>query len=227
MNCMDSRNNTPLLLATRNNNPKGIHNDPRHQRQQRLDIVQQLIAAGALVNVKNAERMTSLLYAYSYGDVEIVKLLLSHGGREAPVNVAAKDGYNPLLYAVSSRSIDIVQLLVEAGADINYANSKELKFDPKDWMKDMPRNAALHIAIANDDVDMLEFLLKNGADPNRTSEFEDTALKFAVSQPRNHQLSILKLLLSHGADMYRSGIFEKVVSLGDMAQTRFFSRKWL
>ncbi|KAJ8669892.1 hypothetical protein QAD02_001151 [Eretmocerus hayati] len=225
VNRKDSQGWTSLQYAAQLKKASFI-DEPSKFREQRLDIAQQLIEAGASVDERNADGMTSLLYACSYGDVELVKFLLSQG---ASLHATNSFGFNPLLFATTSTSIDVVQLVIEAGADINYVNPKGVKFSRHDrsnqtrdnFWKDFPVRTALHIAIGRSDENMLEFLLKQGADPNRTNDLNDSVLYQAISHQK--KLSVVELLLSYGANMYECEYgFKDLVKYGRVAEARLF-----
>ncbi|KAJ8669894.1 hypothetical protein QAD02_001153 [Eretmocerus hayati] len=242
---VDNKGNTPLLLAASSKHENKevferlikAHIDVNRKdsrgwtslhkfREQRLNIAQLLIEAGASVDEKDADGMTSLLYACSYGDVGLVNFLLSQG---ASLHTTNSFGFNPLLFATTSTSIDVVRNLVETGADINYVNPKGVKFNghygynqsqDNRW-KDFPAHTALHIATRNNDKDMLEFLLKQGADPNRTNDLNDSVLNQAVSYYRKE--SVVELLLAHGANMYECEYgFKRILENGRVAEARLF-----
>jgi hypothetical protein len=82
--------------------------------QQKKDIVNLLLAAGADVNAKDKDDNTTLMYAW--WDKDIVKRLLEAG---ADVNVKNKYGKTALMFTVARGNIDVVKLLLAAGADAN------------------------------------------------------------------------------------------------------------
>jgi ankyrin repeat protein len=81
----------------------------------RPEILRQMIAVGADVNVRSEDGGTPLIYAAGHSDPEYTKLLLaagakvnaqSHVRKETPLTRAAKAGY-----------LEIVEILLAAGAD--------------------------------------------------------------------------------------------------------------
>ena len=91
-----------------------------------------------------------LSWATKPGNAETVRMLLNHGAE-----VAARDarGNTALIGAAWNYEIsDVLALLLDAGADINAQNHAG--------------ETALMEAADSGAVDTIEFLLKNGADPN-------------------------------------------------------------
>lgn len=80
------------------------------------DIFKYLINAGADVNVKDNDGLTSLVYAIIDGRQDFVRFLIHN---KADINAKSDTGMTPLHYGVSSDQIEIVQLLIDENAEIN------------------------------------------------------------------------------------------------------------
>jgi len=79
-----------------------------------LDLIKNLIEAGADVNAKNDHGETPLLRAALYDSPEVIKIFIKAG---ADVNVKNKYGYTPLMHAKERPDAsDIIKILIEAGA---------------------------------------------------------------------------------------------------------------
>jgi ankyrin repeat protein len=124
------------------------------------DMIEYLIGKGADVNLKDSEGKTALLWASS-NSLENAKILISNG---AKVNEPANDGMTPFLQAtlgVSSGKvpIEICELLRKNGAKVN----AELK------RKSALGWTALHYAITNGDKELVKYLIKHGANVNKST----------------------------------------------------------
>lgn len=171
-----------LLLnhcANVNANPR--NNSPLEQAvlSRDIELLCLLLWRGADASAPGS---TALHTAAEYGDVRTVKLLLKHG---ADIN-SFIDGDTPLSLAIQNRHFDVVEVLVGSGADISRSNNY----------------SALDNAIAfESNVETVQLLLKNGADPNEyLVENEGTALSWAAAK----STEVVRVLLEHGAHVNTS-----------------------
>ena len=194
----------------------------------KMKVVELLLTKGANVNNTNKSDVTPLHLATEYCIKETFQLLLRNG---ANVNVKRqKDSWTPLHIAISSRQTKVAKLLVSYGADVNapdksgktpifyaidYGDLKTTKLllTNKATIKDNPE--LLTNATKKKDIEIVELLLKHGADINSSDVHGRTALHFAalnrsgrLSKPRldkdpniNVKGEIAKLLLSRGANV--------------------------
>lgn len=91
---------------------------------------------------------------------------------------------NKVLKAIKENDLNALKILLKSGAD------------PSAKLDDYGRMAFM-LAAANGYVEILKFLVKNGADINATSDYNRTALILAA---RNGHLEVVKILLENGAD---------------------------
>jgi len=177
-----------------------------------LENVKTILKSGVDVNAQGSDKYSALHIAVKNNNLEIVKELLAHGAK-----VALKDvwGRTPLFYAelgaianelishkadpnnidqwkVSAlqRTIrrghaDVAKILIEHGAKINTID---------EW-----GCSPIHAAAAADEngVEILEMLLKHGANINAACIAGETALYYAVG---NVNLESVKFLLKNGAE---------------------------
>lgn len=163
---------TPLMMAARSGN---------------LSAVRKVLTNGVNVNARDVNDSTALHYAAaSCGDVNVVKLLLASG---ADVNVRNKQNVTPLLYSINMAcdKTEITLVLLQAGADVNVAESGD-------------GDTALWIATTESSNEVMEELLKRGANPNAQA----TSVGFAGYSPLhmaalNGLTDRVELLLRYGA----------------------------
>ncbi|KAJ8688189.1 hypothetical protein QAD02_023984 [Eretmocerus hayati] len=165
-------------------------------QSQRLDIMEQLIAAGADINAANRLKDRGVHLACQREDKEVLEWLLAHG---AGLHDANENGYTAMLIAAKIQNMELLRWLVDKGSDINHVNGYGVNDD------DTKPMTALHIAVMNDNMEMLRYLLEHGANTNQTIELGESLLYFTLTTKPRNLFTILELLLSHGADMYMSG----------------------
>ncbi|XP_014680483.1 PREDICTED: ankyrin-1-like [Priapulus caudatus] len=143
-----------------------------------------LLKAGAHPNAADSDGETSLHYAASYCQLDIMRLLLKAG---AHPNAADSDGETSLYHAANCGhpgQLDIMRLLLEAGADPNAANSY--------------RQTALYYPACCGRLETARLLLEAGADPNvAENRSGETPL---VNVARSGYEAMMQMLLSHGAE---------------------------
>lgn len=134
-----------------------------------VEMVQELISAGADVNAANARGLTPLFCSQG---AEITRLLLSSG---ANVNHTDKAGGTALNRKIFIRSSEEIVILLEAGAELN------------------PQNAQppLHVACVCGNVSAVQLLLDKGADLQLKNNRGFTAKQMAE---KYKQTKVLKLL---------------------------------
>src|ERR1035438_3719505 len=81
-----------------------------------VDLVKNLIAAGANVNAKDNLGRTALMYAASNGDLESVRALIA---AHADVNLKDNDGSTALTFASTIGDAMIRNALIHAHADVS------------------------------------------------------------------------------------------------------------
>ena len=132
-----------------------------------LTKVKEIINKGDFdVNAKDESGSTALHYAAILENPEITKLLLSKG---ANINDVDNHGNTTLHHAVLSENNEMVNLLLSTkGIEIN--------------AKDALGNTALHLAAKEDLPNIVEALIKNGANVNEENKNMKTALDLAPQE---------------------------------------------
>ena len=151
VNAQDSNTTTPLVLAAIQGN---------------LDIVKELITAGANVNLATEGGLTPLHCAVNKDFHEVAKYLIKKG---ANVNAVTAKGSTSLHWASYNKNYALCKLLIQAGAIVN--------------AKAMNGFTPLHWAAYTDAGDLVTLLIANGADLTLTDNNNQTAR--AVAEERN------------------------------------------
>ena len=175
---------TPLLAAV------GHISLNESGRESRRLLAQRLIAKGASVNASNWEGTSPLLAAVKSGDRNLAQLLLS---AKADIEVKDAKGQTPLLAAVEHDFLVLVKLLVEHKANLAVFDKKGDSPLSKACQKGYPEG-----------VQMTQFLLSAGADPNLAGDSSWTPLMsaeaFNYREPWGVSSHIIvSELLKHGA----------------------------
>jgi len=149
-----------------------------------LATVDSLLRAGANVNAPTHSGGTALHYAAYGGHAQVVKALLQAG---ADVNAHGSDGFTPLHSSAHCGNVEVVKLLLAAHADVNarvegdetpLLRSIDMAFGKPEITLAMIEAGAdvnavedtgdtpLMIALNESSYEVVETLLKKGADPN-------------------------------------------------------------
>ncbi len=137
------------------------------------------LAAGADVNGRDQFGNSPILLASTFGDVNAVNLLISHGSK---VDVPNDRQETPLMWAAARGHMAIVRVLVDKGAAVKSLNKLG--------------QSALHLASGGEKVEMVEYLLSKGAEVNLKSKLDKTPLDEALAAKNS---AIIDLLKRHGA----------------------------
>ncbi|MCU1335253.1 MAG: hypothetical protein JWO19_834 [Bryobacterales bacterium] len=174
VNQADAQRFTPLFWAVDRRNMETAPNFPWVVTADPLPLIKKLLDAGAnpnaIINNTPRARMrdgsprivfaTALMRAAFAGDVELVKLLLSHG---ADPHIVSKDNETTLMAAAgtgfingyqkgrgAAERLEVVQLLVQLGEDVNAADNYGI--------------TPLMVAANLGELPIVEYLMDQGAD---------------------------------------------------------------
>ncbi|MFH1079795.1 MAG: ankyrin repeat domain-containing protein [Pseudomonadota bacterium] len=150
-----------------------------------LEIVRYLLSKGADVNVheqmRGFESMTPLLGAATRGNTEVVRFLIENGA-----DVNSLPGHaSPLFMAAYEGRREVAELLIAKGADVNVVVQSQ----------SIPGGTPLHAAVAKNHVDLVNLLLRNGANVNARQNNGTTPLEIAL---KNRNDTIATILKTHG-----------------------------
>ncbi|CDW91416.1 ankyrin repeat domain-containing protein [Stylonychia lemnae] len=118
------------------------------------------------------------------------KIELNEGNEEEEVEMSYEDY---LVYSARLGEFDDVKMSIEEKVDPNYA--------------DESGNTALHMACANNFIEIAKYLLINGANPNLKNQSNNTPLHWAAL---NGRVEIVELLLEHKADPNIKNEFDRI-----------------
>lgn len=135
---------------------------------------------------------TALHAACFGGSIEAVQWLVAN---EANVDSLLGNSATPLCAAVESErdAKEKVQLLLEKGAKINY-------YEPE-------QPSALQIALENADLELIDLLLDNKADPNLRGGHRHTPLNYAILE--EFGMEIITKMVKKGADVSQPGYHDQ------------------
>lgn len=121
------------------------------------DLVALLLAKGATLDA--GENMGAVDMAARLGHLNSVKAFVESG--KMPTGLVS----GAIIYAALREQIEVVKYLVGVGVDINH--------------EDRDGCSALHLLAQDGSVDMIKFMVENGAEVNKTCRGSETPLKWA------------------------------------------------
>ncbi|KAH9423305.1 hypothetical protein DERP_003583 [Dermatophagoides pteronyssinus] len=167
------RKELPLHLSVKNGN---------------LNMVKFLIENGADVNMMDRSFMYPLHYACQFVYPKIASILISAG---ANPNIHSIRSSTPLLLAIETHSLELVKILVESGADIEKQDQSN---------GNTPLNQACYNYPSNTQIDIVDYLIKCGANVNSKNYSGLTPLLTAILANYNLNVRLIKLLLRSGCN---------------------------
>jgi len=177
----ESRRSTPLMWAASSGS---------------IDAVQMLIRAGAIIDAKDKEGQTALMWAqigsmYSGYNPAIVKALIAAG---ADVNVVDTYGGTPLTRAAGADLSESVKLLLAAGANVNATDRSESPLIRTFYSQSSSKDdGAIHPSVAT-----VQALIAAGANVHAVNRDGQTVVRLAA---RANSLEVLKMLIAAGVDV--------------------------
>ena len=148
----------------------------------KLEQVKNLIGQDpAIVDTYSPDGFTPVALAAYLGQKSVTEYLIENG---ANVNAIAKNatGFTALTGAVANNHVEIAKILVKRGANVNHRYEGGV--------------SPLMEACLNGNLEPVNFLLENGADPTAKTKDEKTPLTFA--KEKNHG-EVVEALKRHGA----------------------------
>lgn len=180
----------------------------------RIDSMEAILQSNFDMNVEYEDDITPLHFAVNKGHIEAVKYLVERG---AYLNVAAEGKTTPLGRARQKGFHDIAEFLFNNGAEMippelfddgcpmqaavlanNFDILKQVCFPEVINKQDYSGATALHRAIHDGKYEMVEFLIKNGADLYIKDKFNATPIERAVI---GGNLELAKLVLENNVEI--------------------------
>lgn len=148
------------------------------------DMVKLLLKYDPDLNIQSETNGYTALIAAAGHSKEVVELLIEHG---ADINIKAKDGTTAFIASITgvlSKRIttEVAALLLSKGADINATLS----------IKGGEGMTSLMMAARNNHLELVKFLVENGADVNAKAKNGSTALSFATEDNYSEVVEYLK-----------------------------------
>ena len=158
-------------------------------RERGIETIDVLLDGGADINQPAGDGTTALIIALQNGDAAIAKRLIARG---ADVNSANGKGWTPLFLAVKNRSreigtvpnpvidtaalMDVIKLLVEKGADVNVRTKvRSDQYGATAFLREAGATPLLRAAYCAD-LEVIKYLLANGANPHISTNDGTTPL---------------------------------------------------
>ncbi|KAL1492870.1 hypothetical protein ABEB36_011047 [Hypothenemus hampei] len=160
----------------------------------------------ANVNVRDKDGKTVLFRATKFGNLEMVKFLVSKG---ANVNAINKDGNTVLHIAAKSGHLEMVKFLVTKSANVNAIN--------------MDGNTVLHMPTEFGNLEIVVFLVTKGTDVDAIKRNDITLLQMAVF---SKNWDIVQFLVANGVNIvatYKNGdtILHRAAKSGNLEMVVF------
>lgn|GEM_PF-944619 len=196
VNIQDVNGDTVLMLAIKLRLPR---------------VIDQLIQYPDIdLNISNNDGKTALMLAYEMEDYRTFQQIII--SRKADINKMDNDHKTLLLLALEDDNLELFDLLLKYGADLDIKyeggktilmmaiNMKKTRFIVKifeylnfdvDIQDDTGKTALIH-AVLNNDIKVVEALLKCGANPNIEDKDKNTAMLYALSRENFEIARIIK-----------------------------------
>ncbi len=233
VNCHYYHDETPLISAVCGKN---------------VDIVKFLLEKKANVNLAGADGRSPFLWAASWGNFDMMKLLMNAG---ADIYATDNAGKNALYYLNDSNSIDKKQCetaeryLIECGVKPNIMlscgrsmledaivddneNYARYLLEKGGFSEQSQLQSALCLAMQRNMSELGKELVKTGVDVNVTGGYDKTTP--LMSAAYNGDMEMVKFLISAGADIHKKDkngatVMKYAAGSGQVEMVQFFEEK--
>ncbi|KAJ8129909.1 hypothetical protein O1611_g3719 [Lasiodiplodia mahajangana] len=150
-------------------------------RDGKLDWVKWLITNGASIGAVNMFDRSALFYGVERGHADVVAVLLEKGALRETRRISSKRDL--LLDSVSK--VGVIRQLLSYGVDTTLTNADG--------------DTAINIALESGAIDVVELLIKSGADIDHRDRSGQSPIFYAVGHSLDH--AVVRLLAENGAKM--------------------------
>ncbi len=157
---------------------KAIH---ENDSKKVADLLKAGVNPNTTILYKEERKMYPILYAATFGYLQILKILLWKG---VNINTTSSDGDTALMLAAYNNQVEVVDFLIKQKADLN--------------LQDVEEKTALINAVEDENIECVKLLVEAGANLDLTDSEEKTALHYAI---QNKDMESFKILLKAGADV--------------------------
>jgi len=162
------------------------------------EVTNELLKKGASINWQDNRGNSPLIIAAKKSNSKTMALLIKSGAR---INLADKQGLTALMWATKQNCSSCVQLLIDKGADpelpsqignnaVMFASLNSAKIlkilllnEPDLTIRNDQSLTALMLAVENEQLDCVELLLRNGANPKRKNSKGQDSFDLAANNP--------------------------------------------
>jgi len=165
-------------------------------KSDRPELIEILAEKGADLLIKNEAGESAVHVAVSNGSTDVLKILHSKG---VSIDAADNIGTRPLHVAIMGHNRESLQELLKLGANPNLPGqdgklAMELALEMRDYEQaslllqygGAPPPSLLYRSIVNNERDLTDFLLSNGANPNALNTLSDDTPLGAAIRSDNH-----------------------------------------
>jgi len=147
------------------------------EKHKSIEFIDKLLQEKAVLKI---DLQTHLCYALKANNFDIIKCLVKHGTN---INAPCYLEKTPLTWALSKKKLDLAKKLIEDADLKTNVNVKE---------EDDFKQAPLYYALEGNNIELIKYLVKHGADINVPCYLEETPLTWAL---KNKKFDLAKKLI--------------------------------
>jgi len=190
LNIPDWRGETSLITAIK-------LNSSYYGEEEKMDIMEKLLARGSDVNYIDSSSNTPIMYAIQEKSIAMVQRLIDQG---AEVNYVGNYDTTPLVVAIEKGCLPVVQLLVENGAQVNYHIES--------------KNQSLIVyAVTLGELDIIKYLVDCGGVEINFYNLNNF-YEWMEAINRNGHLEIFEYLAEDHPELFTSHTLSEIISWG-------------